>query len=172
MKNCIEKITNCRLDSLTFNQASLPVKFGGLGIRLTADIYLPAFIASSIKCISIVEKLILPSDGTYFSILLSEATIIAWLGKLYRPRLVKPAGDARQRQKGWDLPVAKMVLTDLSNGATAPTTKARLLAVSSPHASDWLNAIPVPSLGLKLDDESLRIAVALRLGVQIAMPYE
>ena len=65
-----------------------------------------------------------------------------------------------------------MVLTDLLNGATAPTTKARLLAVSSPHASDWLNAIPVPSLGLKLDDESLRIAVALRLGVQIAMPYE
>ena len=43
--------------------------------------------------------------------------------------------------------------------------------MSSPHAGVWLNAIPISSLGLKLDNESLRISVALRLGVEIAMPY-
>ena len=46
------------------------------------------------------------------------------------------------------------------------------MAVSSPHAGVWLNAIPIPSLGLKLDNESLRISVALRLGVEVTMPYK
>ena len=169
MKNCLEKITNCRLDSVTFTQASLPAKFGGLGIRRTSDICLPAFIASSIKCTTIVEKLLSPSDIAHFSNLLFEATI-AW--KSLDPRLIEPVGDARHRQKSWDLPLAHVVLKDIINEATDPTTRARLLAVSSPHASDWLNAIPIPALGLKLENESLRIAVALRLGVQTAMPYK
>jgi len=146
MKNCLEKITNCRLDPLTLTQASLPVKLGGLGIRRTTDICLPAFIASSNKCASIVEKLISPSNGAHFSFLLSEATI-AW--KSIDSGLVEPVGEARQRQKSWDLPVALEVLKRLINDATIPTyARARLLAVSSPHAGDWLNAAPIPSLGL------------------------
>ena len=39
-----------------------------------------------------------------------------------------------------------------------PADKATLRAVASDHASNWLNAIPVASLGLKLDHTSVRIA--------------
>ena len=48
-----------------------------------------------------------------------------------------------------------------------PIEKARLMAVASPHSSDWLNAIPMAPLGLKLDDNSLRVAVGLRLGTKL-----
>ena len=72
--------------------------------------------------------------------------------------------DARQCQKCWGLLIAQVVLKDLINDANVPTTRARLLAVSSPDAGDWQNAIPVPSLGLKLENENFCIAVALRLG--------
>ena len=43
--------------------------------------------------------------------------------------------------------------------------------MSSPYAGAWLSAAPICPLGLKLDNDSLRIAVALRLGVELAMPY-
>ena len=44
MQSCVERITNCKFDLSTFCQVSLPVKLGGLGIRRTKDIGLPAFI--------------------------------------------------------------------------------------------------------------------------------
>ena len=50
------------------------------------------------------------------------------------------------------------------NEAQSNVEKARLLAVSSEHSSDYLYALPLASLGLKLDDQSLRISCALRLG--------
>ena len=45
--------------------------------------------------------------------------------------------------------------------------RARILAAASEHASDWLNCIPIVNLGLKLDNNSLRIAVGLRLGTKL-----
>ena len=46
------------------------------------------------------------------------------------------------------------------------------MAVSAPHALHWLNAIPIPLLGLKMDNRSLRIACGLRLGSPLCQPHE
>ena len=35
----------------------------------------------------------------------------------------------------------------------------------------WLDALPVPSMGTNLDNESLRIALGLRLGVPIIVDH-
>ena len=48
---------------------------------------------------------------------------------------------------------------------------ARLKAVGAPHASDWLFALPIAACGLRLD-EAVRVAVGLRLGVNICEPHE
>ena len=42
---------------------------------------------------------------------------------------------------------------------------------SSSESGAWLGALPVPSLGTKLDNESLRIALGLRLGVPIVVGH-
>ena len=39
------------------------------------------------------------------------------------------------------------------------------MASSSKHSDDWLYATPISSCGLRLDDEAIRIAIGLRLGV-------
>ena len=51
----------------------------------------------------------------------------------------------------------------LSESSTAD--KARLLSVSSPHASSWLSAIPSPSLGLILDPNEHQMAIKWWLGL-------
>ena len=60
-----------------------------------------------------------------------------------------------------------------AQGCSAPTPKekARLLAVSSENALDFLYAVPISSLGLKLADSNLRIACALRLGSIICQQH-
>ena len=41
------------------------------------------------------------------------------------------------------------------------------MASTSKHSGDWLYTTPISSCGLRLDDEAVKIAVGLRLGVDI-----
>ena len=45
------------------------------------------------------------------------------------------------------------------------------LHVASAEAGAWLNVLPVPSLGTKLDDESLHIALGLCLSAAIVVEH-
>ena len=49
--------------------------------------------------------------------------------------------------------------------------KARLKAAVAPHFGDLLNAIPISSVGLRLSDEAIRVAVAHRLGSHTCHPH-
>ena len=57
--------------------------------------------------------------------------------------------------------------------AAAPDTTAcaRLLAATKKETGAWLHALPISSLGLRMDDEILRVAVGLRLGVTLCHPH-
>ena len=56
---------------------------------------------------------------------------------------------------------------------SAPDTQSRvrLLAVSCPESGAWLHAMPISSVGLRMDDDVIRIAVSLRLGVPMCHPH-
>ena len=60
---------------------------------------------------------------------------------------------------------------DLQSAITDPRQKATFLAATAPHSGDWLSALPMASCGLRLDDESVRVAVALRLGLGVYVPH-
>jgi len=70
------------------------------------------------------------------------------------------------KQSFWDSPG----ITQARQQVDA-TQKAQLLAASAPHSGDWLLALPVASCELKLDDEAVRVAVALRLGLNLGAPH-
>ena len=75
-------------------------------------------------------------------------------------------------QSEWDSPVYHSRHSKLIETAPSESEKARLLAVSSENSSDFLYALPVSSLGLKLSDSNLRIACALRLGSPICQQHK
>ena len=55
--------------------------------------------------------------------------------------------------------------------APIPTERARLLASRAERSGDLLQAIPLPAIGLKLDNASVRTAVGLRLGAPLVHPH-
>jgi hypothetical protein len=69
------------------------------------------------------------------------------------------------RQSSWDQPLIQKDKLEVSGSAVDFVNKARLVAVSSPHSADWLTALPIAACGLALDNEAVRVAVGLRLGL-------
>ena len=82
-----------------------------------------------------------------------------------------PTGLDARIQRKWDDPLCQTTALQLQVGANENTT-ARLLASSSAGPGAWLNALPSSPMGLSLDDNSLRIAVGLRLGVSLVLPHQ
>ena len=62
----------------------------------------------------------------------------------------------------WDRSLLQQTFKKLLQDTADPYNTARLKAVSSPHASDWLYALPIMACGLRLEDEDFRVAVGLR----------
>jgi len=75
------------------------------------------------------------------------------------------------RQKTWDRPCIEANKATILSSAPDNHHRARLLAISAPHAGDWLHALPISSCGLRLD-EFIRVVVGLRLGINLCQPRQ
>jgi hypothetical protein len=82
-----------------------------------------------------------------------------------------PVGPGSHRQSAWDRPLINSDIAALHNNLTDSHNKARLAAVSTPHSGDWLFALPITACGLRLDNEAVRVAVGLRLGINLCEPH-
>ena len=74
-------------------------------------------------------------------------------------------------QTNWDKEIIESNYQKLLTSAPTKEDRARILAVSSTNSSDWLNAVPIPSLGLKLDPMTHKISCSYRLGSPLCHPY-
>jgi len=134
---------------------TLPV---GLGIHSAVDsaIFLP-FIGVS----SILSPLSISAESSFLHEALEQ-----WSAEL--PMLPE---DHRYLQYSWNEWLYEHCFSTLLNSASDIKAKARLLSVASCKSGVWLSALPVPSLATKLDNESLRIALGLCLGVPIVVEH-
>ena len=65
----------------------------------------------------------------------------------------------------------KSVADELLEQATNESNRAGLLASKAEGSGDWLDALSLQSVGLKLDIESVCVAAGLRLGAALVHPH-
>ena len=165
LRSGLGRVLNLPLSDDAWLQASLPIKRGGLGIRSVTSLALPAFLASAAST-DLLQSTMLRDAATANP--QREALQARWRED---SATQCPEGGLAHRQSAWDKPLIDKVVSSLHARLPDPTNQARLKAIAAPHAGDWLLALPVTNCGLRLDDESVRVAAGLRLGVQLCEPH-
>lgn len=165
LKQILEEILNIYLSENQWCQASLPVRYGGLGVRRLRETGPLAFLASSYGVAELVA-LILPDNGDIIRVPYAEEALGVWSA-------LCPCADPPERpklQRGWDDVLSKWLLCQLREKSSG-VVLAQLNAATRPESGAWLHALPSPHIGTLLDDDSLRVATALRLGCSVCEPH-
>src|SRR6218665_3748134 len=76
------------------------------------------------------------------------------------------------RQSAWDRPLIEKDKAEIDLAAVGFVDRARIAAISSPHPADWMMALPVAVCGLALNNEAVRVAVILRLGLALCASHK
>ncbi|KAI5640648.1 hypothetical protein NE865_06966 [Phthorimaea operculella] len=164
--NLLIKILNCQLTPEAWSQASLPIRFGGIGIRKISAVSLPAFLSSASGCISLFHKIVGPSLGNVDITFLPEA-VNEW-----RSITSSDLPSSPHSQVQWDEPLCRRVQSDLLESCVSTPDRARLLASFEKESGLWLNALPSPNIGTLLDSCSLSLVIGLRLGLRTNHPHD
>src|SRR6218665_222792 len=95
-------------------------------------------------------------------------------GDIRSPKSTLPGGEdaTLTKQKTWNVPLIAIDKTLVWSSNNNPLDQARLLAVSAPHAGDWLLKAPIASCGLGLSNEAVLVAIGLRLGLNLCAPHQ
>jgi hypothetical protein len=139
-------------------QTSLKVSMGGLGIQSVVVHSAAAFIASSLQTQDLVQKLlgngVSPRDTTTALSLFTNATT----------PLEFPLTATTATQRVLSRRVDESRLIRLIEVTTDMRQKALISSVPLKHTGDFLNVVPSPQLGLKLQGTEFHLASQVRLG--------
>ena len=168
MKAAVVSLTNVRLEGDCWEQAVLPTRYGGLGLRQLTDVALPSYVSSLYRCSQLISTLLPPPLTSAADRELGSATA-DW--QTQAGDSCAPDGEKRQQQKAWDSVIAEKKRDQLHMEADQ-LGRARLLSAAAPESGAWLHAVPAANLGTNLDQETLRIAIALRVGADVCTEHQ
>ena len=147
------------------------MRHGGLEIRSAAQLAPSACLASAAASSRLAHLILpanLPANMQPPQLSYVDEALAAWSqGCQEQP----PTDAAAHHQKTWDTirvsSIADTLFTDSSN----PMHRARFLAASCKESGAWLNALLVTSLGLRMDNATMRISMGLRLGLPLCQSH-
>ena len=146
-----------------WEQASLPIKFAGLGINQTKIVAGPAYIGSCVLTRNLVAALLKRKEyepsGLLDLLAAHEAatSIRHDLADLSTQSSVQQLLSTERHEALFKKLMARSSIRSHN----------LMLACSMPHASDWLLAPPIAGLGLSLQSPQFRSALKFRLGIPL-----
>jgi hypothetical protein len=156
------------LDEDTWEHASLPTRFAGLGVTQTKTVAGAAYVGSCALTHELVCALLRVDPIKYVppeveGILAEHAAFTSAVHDFQRlcatEQVQRGLSDERHQA--------------LLNGLRARSSRRKqnlLLACTMPHASDWLLTPPIPGLGLSIRSDNFRTALKFRLGLPLFEP--
>ena len=154
----LEHITHCSFADTQWLQASLPIKDGGFGIRRVSSLALPAFLSSAAKTWSLQYRILAnsPRCGCQYM----QDYLVMWSSSFGEPFHPLPF-----KQSFWDCLSVELDRASVEASHDVPHQRIAFRAATACHSADWLFALPISSCALKVDDEAVRVAVGIRLGM-------
>jgi len=144
--------------------AACQLTYQGLGVRQVSSLAIPAFIASAASTTSLQDVILANSSVVACPFL--QTCLDTWEARHgHAPTPLPP------KQAFWDRPGILLDRLHVESALTNSQEKAAFLAAAAPHSGDWMLALPISSCGLCLDDEAVRVAVSLRLGLDLCAPH-
>jgi hypothetical protein len=164
LRKALSVVTNSDIPEIGWIQASLPVASGGMGIRSVVLLAPSAFLASAAATLELQQSL---RPGLQLVDRYVQDVEKVWCDRHagVSPPLI------RSKQQNWDSASVKLGMELCLSSAASARHLARLKACMAPHSGDWLNALPITSCGLRLDNDAIRVAVGLRLGLELCAPH-
>ena len=166
LRKGLEDILNINMSESQWLQSTLPIGMGGLGIRRVSSLALPAFLASAAGTLALQSNILNEVD------IHPDPHVESLVAKWQEDLEIKITEDfPTHMQSRWDIPLLQRTSSELFQLLTEKHDQARWRAVTALHTGDWLYSLPITSCGLRLSDEAIRVAVGLRLGVNICEPH-
>jgi len=165
-RSTLANIINVQLSDSSWSQASLPVRWGGVGVRSLLDLAPSAFLSSAFLTRPFIELLLQPIALASFEATVSEA-VTHWDSQSDFP---STTGTLRVVQRAWDDASCGSRLQSILSDA-AGADRACLLESSSEGSGSWMHAFPSANLGLLLTDGEVRVSVGLCLGAKIVSQH-
>ena len=160
MRSTTEPLCNIHFDDNSWSQAKHSVQYGGLGLRTAADLALPAFLSSRATSISLAnDNLRHPTNKQE-----DDDEVRAWLDR----NLVLPFNT--HKQGNWDniqCSSAVVTLVPVLNQHRLACFK----AASRQESGVWFNCVRNNRVGTFIGNDTLRIGVALRVGLTVCIPH-
>ena len=129
-----------------------------------SSLALPAFVAFAASTLSLQSYILsgcVSSDNDFL-----QSCLLSWSALFgNNPEILPP------KQPFWD---HSGVLADktVESSLLSPHSRLSFLAACTQHTGDWLFALSIASCGLQLDNEAMRVAVGLKLGLDLCLPHE
>ena len=130
-------LDNLWLDAEDWAQASLPVRFGGVGVRSVEDIAPSAFL-SSMHASAAMIQILLPAWAQQVPDPALASALTSWV---VRGGVTAPTGSDSFVQRAWDEGVCVTKGAGLLQRADT-ANRARLLASVAPGSGAWLHLYP------------------------------
>ena len=166
LRQAASTVCNVNFDDTGWQQSTLPAAQVGLGLSSAENVSLPAYVSSLSATRQLVGQILLDAFESYPT---SKVDSVAERWTELGHELI--TSDKKPFQRYWLSAVHKALFRSLI--ASTPSSRlARILTAAQVHPDDWITAYPIAQVWTRLDDETLRISVVLRVGLNVCLAHQ